>query len=217
MFTTHPPLPTPEAIRDLHRDQETMHLLTKLRADVATAVRKLEPESLLALARQHHPEAETDYQAAAMLGLEIMDALRALSQHGEDVRNLDKAETARLAPMVAEAGRRSIEIAHKLEGAARSLRFAEGTAAEREANLRKAGVIGDNLQRLMADGEDERAECRSTLNAERTAMLAEQEALSKFLKSGNERHLPEGFHIVEVPRISGRDAHHNHVGAARAA
>ena len=36
--------------------------------------------------------------------------------------------------------------------------------------------------------EDERAECRFTLNAERTAMLAEQEALSKFLKSGNERH-----------------------------
>lgn len=211
--TIRPPLPTSEQIRDQRRDQETMRLLLKLRDDLASGIRKLAPESLLALARQYHPEAETDYQAAAMLGLEAMDALRALAQHGEDVTSLAQAEAARLAPAVAEAARRSLEIPRALEGIGRSLRFMDADINERRDNLRKAGVKPDEVERLISQGDKEREARRTVLNAEHASLLAEQEALCEFLQTGNEKHLPAGFSIVEVPRISARDALRNHAVA----
>ena len=196
MFTAHLPLPSADEIQTLHRDGDTMRTLIKLRADVLAAVHTLEPETLLALARQYFP-GESDYQATVKFGLEVMDALRALVFHGEDVLSMNEAERARLAPLVAEAGRRSLEIVRKLEGTACALRFMEGHTAERETNLRKAGVKGEELQRLMVGGVEDREARRTALNDERTALLAEQEALGKFLHTRNEAHLPEGFAVPE--------------------
>src|SRR5690606_5385685 len=124
----------------------------KLREDLAFGIRKLAPESLLALARQHHPEAETDYQAAAMMGLEAVDSLRAMAQHGEDVIRLAEAEKERLAPMVAGAGRRELAIVRELEGVNKSLGFIDSRVDERRNKLIKAGVQHDEIDALIAQG-----------------------------------------------------------------
>ena len=212
MFNTaRLPLPTIEQIRDQRRDQETMRLLLKLRDDLASGIRKLAPESLLALARQYHPEAETDYQAAAMLGLEAMDAMRSLAMHGEDVTSLAMAEKERLEPVVAEAARRALAIPMKLEAANSELRHMEIRIAEREASLRRAGVKSDDIQRLMAEGEEERGARRIELNSRLRALLSEMEGLDMFLQTSDEKHLPKGFSLADVPlRISGRDAAQQH-------
>ena len=212
MFNTvRLPLPTAEQIRDQHRDQETMRLLLKLRDDISYGIRKLAPESLLALARQYHPEAETDYQAAAMLGLEAMDALRALAQHGEDVAHLSKAETERLAPVVGEAARRALGIPMRLEGLNRSLSLIDSGINQRRDNLIKAGVKPDEIEALVASGEEEREARRAELNSKRQALLNEFQALDMFLQTRDEKHLPEGFNLADAPpRISGHDAMRSH-------
>lgn len=210
MFTVRPPLPSPEDLQSFRLDAEAMRAAVKLRATISAQVFLLRPETLLALARQFFP-GENYFQAISKFGLEAVAALRELTQHGEDVCSLSKAENDRLAPLVAEAARRSFEIVRKLEGVSNALRFIDADIIEREASLRKAGVKGEDLARVMADGAEDREARRTALNDERTALLAQQGALSDFLKSGNERHLPEGFSIVEVPRISARDALRNHV------
>ncbi|MFT3847902.1 MAG: hypothetical protein QM739_04270 [Propionivibrio sp.] len=205
--TTNLPLPTAEQIRDQRHDQETMHLLLKLRDDLAYGIRKLAPESLLALARQYHPEAETDYQAAAMLGLEAMDVLRALAQHGEDVSHLSKAEADRLAPMVAEAARRALAIPMKLDGLNNEFRSIDAGLNERRENLIKAGVRADEIERLIANGAEDREARRAELNSKRQALLSEFEALDMFMQTRDEKHLPEGFNVSDAPpRITGHDA-----------
>lgn len=202
MFTTHPQLPSPAAIRDLYRDNDTMRLLIKLRADIVAAVQGLEPETMAALARQYHPEAETNYQAAAYFGLEVMAALRALSQHGEDVRSIAGAEAECQAPLVATATRRIFEIPSKLEAVKSQLRHMDVAANERRENLRKACVAGEDLERLMAEGADERTARRTSLNAEHQALLAEQESLARFLKTREEQYLPAGFTASELIKVS---------------
>jgi len=217
MFTTSTPLPSIEEIKAIRCDKEAMRLLLKLRTDLSAAIRKLKPETLLALARQYHPEAETYYQATAMLGLEVMDAMRALAQHGEDVTSLFRAEIARQAPTFAKAARRSLEIPRALDDIGRRLYFIDSDISERRDNLRKAGVKPDEIESLISKVAKEHETRRAEFHAERAALLAEQEALVAFLKTKNEKYIPDGFGIVEVPHISGRDAHCDHVGAARAA
>lgn len=211
MFNTaNLPLPSPEDLQSFRLDAEAVRAAVKLRATISAQVFLLKPEAMLAVAMQQFP-GEDAHSAILKLHAEVDHVLRALAQFGEDVTSLAEAESERLAPMIAAAARRSLEIVRKLEGVVFSLRSIDAGIAEREASLRTAGVKGDDLQRLLADGTEGQEARRTALNTERTSLLAEQEALDKFLQTGNEKHLPEGFSIVDVPRISARDALRNHV------
>lgn len=197
MFTPNLPLPHAEAIQSLRRESETMQLLAKLRADIVAAVGKLEPDTLMALARQYFPDADTNYHAVACFGLEVTDALRALTRHGEDVRSLYKAESARLAPLIGEAARRSLQIHGRLlPDADASIRSHDLRVEGRRAALMKGGMEGDDLERELAKNAPERDEMLS----QRAALEREFESLKRFLTSRNEDHLPDGF-TVPVPLV----------------
>jgi hypothetical protein len=210
MFTTPQQLPSIEEIQAFRHDSEAVRAAVKLRATISAQVFLMTPEAMLAVAMQQFP-CEDAHSAILKLHAEFDHVLRALTQFGEDVTSLAQAETERLAPMVAEAARRDLEIPRALEGVNNELRSIEIRTAEREASLRRAGVKGEDIQRLMSEGEEDREARRADLKSQRQALLAEQEALCEFLQTGNEKHLPEGFSIVAVPRISGRDAVRNHV------
>lgn len=201
MLKTNPPLPSADEIRAFRHDPQALRAAVKLRADLSQGIRLLEPETLLSLARQYFP-GEDAYQALVKFGLEATATLRELAAHGEDVRSLSGAEAERLAPLVASATRRVLEIPRKLEAVASQLRHMDSAAAERRENLRKAGVTGEDLERLVAEGADERASRRAALNTERTALHAEQESLARFLETRDEQHLPAGFTASEPVKAS---------------
>ncbi|WP_461309435.1 hypothetical protein [Azonexus hydrophilus] len=141
-------------------------------------------------------------------GLEATATLRELAAHGEDVRSLSGAEAERLAPLVASATRRVLEIPRNLEAVASQLCHMDSATAERRENLRKAGVTGEDLERLVAEGADERASRRAALNTERTALHAEQESLARFLETRDEQHLPAGFTVSEPIKASAPYRHY---------
>lgn len=201
MFKTNPPLPSADEIRAFRHDPQALRAAVKLRADLSQGIRLLEPETLLSLARQYFP-GEDAYQALVKFGLEATATLRELAAHGEDVRSIAGAEAECLAPLVAAATRRVLEIPHKLEGIGSSLRFMDADINERRENLRKAGVKPDEVEHLIAQGTEEREARRAALNTERTALLAEQESLARFLKTRDEQHLPAGFTASEPVKAS---------------
>ncbi len=197
----NPQLPSADEISAFRRDHQALRAAVKLRADLSQGIRLLEPETLLSLARQYFP-GEDAYQALVKFGLEATATLRELAAHGEDVRSLSGAEAERLAPLVASATRRVLEIPRNLEAVASQLCHMDSATAERRENLRKAGVTGEDLERLVAEGADERASRRAALNTERTALHAEQESLARFLETRDEQHLPAGFTVSEPIKAS---------------
>lgn len=201
MFRTHPPLPSAEEIRAFRRDPQALHAAINLRNDLAQSIRLLQPETLLELAGQFFP-GEGDFQALAKFGLEVTAFLRELAAHGEDVRAIAGAEAERLAPVVAAACRRDLAIMSKLGVVDAQLRLMDVHVEERRANLQKAGVVGKDAERVLAEGSEERAASRTALNEERAALLAEQEALGRFLTTRDERHLPTGFEVSEPIKVS---------------
>jgi hypothetical protein len=201
MFKLNLPLPSADEIRAFRRDADAMGVALKLRADIVRAVQLIQPETLLALARQHF-SGEADFHALAKFGLELSAMLRELAEHGEDMRSIAGAEAECLAPLVATATRRIFEIPSKLEAVKSQLRHMDVTANERRENLRKAGVTGEDLERLMAEGADERTARRTSLNAEHLALLAEKESLARFLKTRDEQYLPAGFTASEPIKAS---------------
>jgi len=199
MFRTHPPLPSLDELLAFLRDDEAKRAAIGLRADLAQGIRLLRTETLLALARQFFP-GETDYQAIVKFGLEATAALRELAAHGEDARMVLQAENARMAPMRGAAASRSFKIVDELRRLDYLIRQHEASAQQRRKALMDAGVKGDDLEHLVpADG-------LAALQGEQVALRAEQDALERFIATGDERHLPAGFtasdHIkAEVPRL----------------
>jgi len=191
MFKTHPPLPSAEGIRSFRQNAEAVRAAIKLRSDLSATIVKWEPETLLALARQFFI-GEDDYQTIVKFGLEVTDALRALTAHSEDVRSLSRAEKDRVAPAVSAASRRHFEIIYKLQELSACIRRHEADLRKRREALQDAGVSGNDLERLVpADGN-------SALQAEYAVLQEENEALSRFLLSRDERHLPANF-IISAP------------------
>jgi hypothetical protein len=196
MLEINPSIPAAKDARVLHGDKETVTTLISLRREMLAQIRQIKLVTLMALARQYFPAEDSDYQTAAKFSMEVMDALRALIQHGKDTQDVIDEESERLAPALSKASRRSFEIHARLDALDRSLRSIGIDVEERRSALLKAGVAADDADRIIAGGGKEREAHRNELNAERIALLAEQEALSKFLKTRNEQHLPAGFDAV---------------------
>lgn len=137
--------------------------------------------------------------------VQVDHVLRALAEFGEDVNSLAEAERERLAPMIAEAARRALEIPSKLEGIGRNMKFMDASTDERRNSLLAAGVRPHEADRLIADDKEDRETRRAELNALREALLAEQASLDMFLQTRNEQDLPEGFTVTAPLRISASD------------
>jgi hypothetical protein len=172
------PVIAPQEIRSLNRDIELQHMIIDLRRDLATAARRIELPTLLALARQRFP-GESDREAVEKLAIEIRAALNTLAEHGASVRALAQAEKERQAPLIAEAGRRDFEFQRKIEGIDRKLHFLAGE--EQDDKSREARRI--------------------KLVAERNVLKAEQESLGLFLRTRDESLLPEGFTVRDCIRV----------------
>lgn len=187
--------PSPDDLRAFQHNPEAIRTAIGIKTDLLRAIQALHPFTVIAVARQFFP-GEGDFQAASKLGLEIAAGLRELAAHGEDCGSVAAAEKARIAPAMGAAVRRTFEIAAKLPALESAIRNHGTESTKKRAALEAAGVTGDDLARLS------NAESIGALIAEQAALRVENESLQQFLATGDERHLPAGFTITEVIKVS---------------
>ncbi len=195
MFSTQLPTPSPDDLRAFQHNPEAIRTAIGIKTDLLRAIQGLRPFTLAAVARQFFP-GEDDFQAVSKLGLELAATMRELAAHGEDSTTVLAAEKARIAPAMSSAIRRAFEIADKLPALESAIRNHRTESTKKRAALEAAGVTGDDLARLS------NAESIGALIAEQAALQVENESLQQFLATGDERHLPAGFTITEVIKVS---------------
>ncbi|WP_246795670.1 hypothetical protein [Burkholderia perseverans] len=193
-FHELPPVSTEQAVV-LWNSTDATQLGFRLRHELSRAVEKLDPFTLIALARRHHPDMP-DLDALQLLGDEAIAMLDALKEHGVAAREVLRAEKDRLQPKIHAATRRAFAIEDQVRLLARDIATHSARRQERRAQLEAAFVPKEDIERLAPTTPP------TDLIAKRDALIAEQSALHQFISSLDERHLPEGFVVPPVFRIT---------------
>jgi hypothetical protein len=193
-------VPTVEEIRELRGDDDTVKSLVRLRYDIAAAVRKLEPETLAAVACQCFPDTPVGY-AIEQLGERIRFALHGLAAHSEAIRGVRKTESARITPLLGAALDRAGNLQRKIAGQDICLRILESEKDSQREAFRRAGVVAEDINRLLSESETAREARRTKLVTERAELIAEHDALVRFLKSNDESDLPKNFSMAKPPKF----------------
>ncbi len=158
-----------------------------LRNDVVRRMTRLQPASILALAMARHPEQSAEQAFETFRG-EVAGFLSALETCSTESQVALGAEKERLAPIVAAAAHRSLDIVARISNIDGRINANQRNDAERRERFRKAGLTGAELESVAASPTD-----NSELLARRADLVAESEALQEFLRTRDERYLPEGF------------------------
>lgn len=193
MFKADFSMPGAAELREFNRDQDAVRTAIAIKADLIREIQRLHPFTIAALARQHFP-GQPDFQALSRFGLEIAATLRDLTEHGEDCKAIMRAADAEIAPLFETATTRHFQIiGQDLPRIEAEIASCARRAQEKREALKKAGVAGDDLERLSAtDGI-------GGLIAEKSALTVENDSLVQFIQTKDERHLPPGFKAV-APR-----------------
>lgn len=157
-----------------------------IRCDIAKAFGALNSAAIVALAMAGAP-GESAAVAVHALKSKVADMLRVLQASSEELQAAQRAEQARIAPRVAAAGHRSLEIESTLQGIAGRIRSGEGLQNGKRDRLKAAGLIGAELDRAAAPFDP------TELQAERAALMSEQDALQRFIQTRDPDHLPASF------------------------
>jgi hypothetical protein len=157
-----------------------------LRNDVVRRMTRLQPASIMALAMSRHPEQSAE-QAFATFRSEVAEFLCALETCSDETQVALNAAKQRLAPIVAFAAHRGLDLVARISNIDARINANQRNDAEKRKRLRNAGLKGDELESVASTTDN------SELLAQRAAMVAENEALQRFLRTRDEQHLPEGF------------------------
>ena len=153
---------------------------------IAHRLTKLSPEAIVSLAMLRNPDQSADL-AFQVLTVEVSEFLTALEASDAALLAALRAEKDGLAPVVAAAASRELEIVGLVAGI--DSRVASNQSHDQAARERlvKAGLSGSKLESAAAPTDN------GELLAEREALLAEGETLQQFLQFRNPSFLLNGF------------------------
>ncbi len=191
--------------RTLRSDPASMDaagaLLTRLRANLAD----ISPVSICFLATQRHPGRVVD--ALATLNEEFGELFANLAFISEKVEEAEAAERTRLAPLIAEAGRRVLDGTTRLENIPSEVAYVESIAGAARAKYETAGLSAAEITGLTKKLADENAQRAASLKEEQVRLATELDTLGAFLRTRDESALPDGFAPRSpVPVLSYRPA-----------
>lgn len=162
-----------------------------LRRQVVRAVDGLSPSAILALAMSRHA-GTAPAEAFNSFRAEVAEFLATLRANAEAMDSAIGSDKAALAPMVAAAASRELEIVELVAGIDSRVASNQSHDLGKRDRLVKAGLTGSELETASAPTDN------SQLLAEREALLAEGETLQRFLQSRDMRDLPTGFALPEA-------------------
>ena len=178
-------------VRILRSDPASMTaaegLLTRLRANLAD----ISPVSICFLATQRHPGRVVD--ALATLNEEFGELFANLAFISEKVEEAEAAERTRLAPLIAEAGRRVLDGTTRLENIPSEVAYVESIAGAARVKYETAGLSATEIEGLISKLASDNAQRAADLKEEQTRLAAELDTLGAFLRTRDESVLPEGF------------------------
>lgn len=157
-----------------------------IRRDSLKSLPGLNAACIVALAMSLSP-GEPAAAAVQSLKTKVTEMLHTLSTSGDELQAALQAERGRLAPLIAAAAHRSLEIGGAVQCIESRIRTAEGHQNGKRDRLMKEGLTGSELDRVAAPFDP------SELQAERATLLAEQNDLERFIQTRDPQHLPEGF------------------------
>jgi hypothetical protein len=160
----------------------------EVRKTIQRALGELNPAGIVSLALSLKPD-DPPASALAKLKAGIGETLTALAAAGTTSGKAHHAEQQRLAGTVAAATHRTLEIAGELNLIKSLIRSGENMETGKRERLRAAGLDGEELDRVAAPFD------ATTLNAQHSQLVAEQDALETFLRSRDPKDLPEGFEV----------------------
>jgi hypothetical protein len=162
-------------------------LLARLRANLAD----ISPVSICFLATQRHPGRVVD--ALATLNEEFGELFANLAFISEKVEEAEAAERTRLAPLIAEAGRRVLDGTTRLENIPSEVAYVESIAGAARVKYETAGLSATEIEGLISKLASDNAQRAADLKEEQTRLAAEIETLGAFLRTRDESALPDGF------------------------
>ncbi len=162
-------------------------LLARLRANLAD----ISPVSICFLATQRHPGRVVD--ALAILDEEFGELFANLAFISEKVKEAEAAERTRLAPLLAEAGRRVLEGTTRLENLPSEVSYVESIAGAARAKYEAAGLSAAEIAGLTQKLTDDNAQRAADLKEEQTRLASELDTLGAFLRTRDASALPEDF------------------------
>jgi|GEM_PF-5083649 len=182
----HLPKVTSAELTHLMRNARLIENVDAMRRDIARAANYLPTVGFVALARKRHPDLPVAAAFDAFM-VEVADFIAEARAIGSiAVADLDEEEK-RLAPVVAAAARRDLEIQRRVENIDKSIATNKSRRDEKRKKLIAAGL---NLAEVNSHTATEDT---SNLSDERAELLTEGGALQEFLRTRDERTLPEGF------------------------
>ena len=162
-----------------------------LRRHVVRAVDGLSPNAIVALAMSRHAGLAAA-EAFHAFKAEATEFLATLSANAEAVDSAIGDEKTALAPVVAAAAHRGLEIVQLVANIDSRIASNQSHDLGKRERLVKAGLTGSKLEAASAPTDN------SQLLAKREALLAEGETLQRFLQSRDMRDLPTGFALPEA-------------------
>lgn len=178
-------------VRILQGDPASMEAAEALLRRLRNSLADISPVTIALLAVQRNPGRVVD--AIALLDEDFVEVFASMAETSNEIKAAEAAERARLAPLLAEAGRRVLECTARLESIPAEIAYVAGIAGAARAKYEAAGLsaaeIAGLTQKIAADNAQRAAE----LQDEQSRLADEVETLGEFLRSRDESVLPEGF------------------------
>ncbi|TYC61333.1 hypothetical protein ETQ85_04570 [Zoogloea oleivorans] len=162
-------------------------VLSRLRASLTD----ISPVTVAFLAVQRHPGRVVD--AIAVLDAEFVEVFAEMAFIAGRVKEVEAAERKRLAPLIAEAGRRVLDGTARLENIPSEVAYVESIAGAARVKYETAGLSAAEITGLTKKLADENAQRAASLKEEQARLAAEVETLGEFLRTRDESALPEDF------------------------
>lgn len=186
--------PSAKSMRDFNNNPDALKAAISAIRALQDLVRIVTPHTIAMIAQQQFP-GQPLAMAIANLEIEITQAHTELSGHAEQTRAAQDAERERLAPVRGFAVRRTFAIQDRLEQIGREIPRAENDAEARRVKLAEAGVKQEEIDRLVPAFDI------SGLLAERDELQDELDSLNRFITTGDDSHLPEGFTVTPILKV----------------
>ena len=152
---------------------------------IRRATRDLSTNDVLALAVHLHPEVEPA-DALARLDCAVDDFIQTFSDASRQFRDALAADRERMAPIVAKAARRSLQIVADLSSIDLNVTMTAQRDAAKRQRLKSAGLSDMELEAVAA------ATDTGEMLARRAALVMEGAALARFLSTREDSDLPAG-------------------------
>ena len=130
---------------------------------------------------------------------DFVEVFAHMAETSGEIKQAEAAERERLAPLLAEAGRRVLEGTERLANIPGEIAYVGGIAEAARKKYESAGLSATEIEGLISKLASDNAQRAADLKEEQARLAAEVETLGTFLRTRDASALPEDF----APRPAG--------------